>query len=392
MGGGREDDGIPAVQKTNANPPGFQTALFSPFPRRPARRVGTAERALVGFADASAPEPLGRARGAMAAAVAYHERDFDYDEHVAEVLATRPAPGSEARDAEPAPGDDASARTPEAQRSAWDRFHAAHARGAFFKPRRYLLAAFPALAAAPAGATSTVLELGCGSGSACVPVLAANPTARVLACDCAPEAVACAARRVAAAAEDAPGSFASRFAAFPCDPCVDDLAASVARAAESAGWWRSSSAPPGSGGDAFPVDAAMMIFVLSAVPPGAATARFLRAVRDALRPGARVFFRDYARYDLPMLRFRAGLLDASGGPGGGASRRREEESTTFARGDGTLATFRSKEEVVEMFENAGFEMAEGSEAVRYCCVRNTNRKKGVEMRRVFVHGEFVRPA
>jgi methyltransferase-like protein 6 len=45
-----------------------------------------------------------------------------------------------------------------------------------------------------------------------------------------------------------------------------------------------------------------------------------------------------------------------------------------------------------MFENAGFEMAEGSEAVRYCCVRNTNRKKGVEMRRVFVHGEFVRPA
>ena len=195
MGGGREDDGIPAVQKTNANPPGFQTALFSPFPRRPARRVGTAERALVGFADDSAPEPLGRARGAMAAAVAYHERDFDYDEHVAEVLATRPAPGSEARDAEPAPGDDASARTPEAQRSAWDRFHAAHARGAFFKPRRYLLAAFPALAAAPAGATSTVLELGCGSGSACVPVLAANPTARVLACDCAPEAVACAARR-----------------------------------------------------------------------------------------------------------------------------------------------------------------------------------------------------
>lgn len=346
----------------------------------------------MGFADDSAPEPLGRARGAMAAAVAYHERDFDYDEHVAEVLSTRPAPGSEARDAEPAPGDDASARTPEAQRSAWDRFHAAHARGAFFKPRRYLLAAFPALAAAPAGATSTVLELGCGSGSACVPVLAANPTARVLACDCAPEAVACAARRVAAAAEDAPGSFASRFAAFPCDPCVDDLAASIARAAESAGWWRSSSAPPGSGGDAFPVDAAMMIFVLSAVPPGAATARFLRAVRDALRPGARVFFRDYARYDLPMLRFRAGLLDASGGPGGGASRRREEESTTFARGDGTLATFRSKEEVVEMFENAGFEMAEGSEAVRYCCVRNTNRKKGVEMRRVFVHGEFVRPA
>ena len=133
----------------------------------------------------------------------------------------------------------------------------------------------------------------------------------------------------------------------------------------------------------------MMIFVLSAVPPGAATARFLRAVRDVLRPGARVFFRDYARYDLPMLRFRAGLLDASAP--GGASRRREEEST-FARGDGTLATFRSKEEVVEMFENAGFEMAEGSEAVRYCCVRNTNRKKGVEMRRVFVHGEFVRPA
>ena len=159
MGGGREDDGIPAVQKTNANPPGFQTALFSPFPRRPARRVGTAERALVGFADDSAPEPLGRARGAMAAAVAYHERDFDYDEHVAEVLATRPAPGSEARDAEPAPGDDASARTPEAQRSAWDRFHAAHARGAFFKPRRYLLAAFPALAAAPCGASESEVRL-----------------------------------------------------------------------------------------------------------------------------------------------------------------------------------------------------------------------------------------
>jgi hypothetical protein len=70
--------------------------------------------------------------------------------------------------------------TTEAQAGCWDDFHKQHRGGNFFKERRYLLAEFPSLAL---DTPFSILEVGCGSGSSCLPVLRANPRAAVLACD-----------------------------------------------------------------------------------------------------------------------------------------------------------------------------------------------------------------
>ena len=243
------------------------------------------------------------------------------------------------------------------QSARWDEFHQHHDAGDFFKERRYLLAEFPALAV---DAPTTILEIGCGSGSSCVPILRANPRARVLACDFSPAAVRCTAR--AAARLD----LADRLAAFTCDPARENLAAAAAAAAADAGF----------PADA-PIRAACLVFVLSAVPPDALPA-FLDSVRRAVSPGGVVFFRDYGVYDLPMLRFAP-------------SARRE--SRVYARGDGTSLAFSSSRKFRDAFANAGFEEVtdpNGAEPVRYCCVHNENRKKGIKMRRVFVHGVFRR--
>lgn len=58
---------------------------------------------------------------------------------------------------------------------------------------------------------------------------------------------------------------------------------------------------------------------------------------------------------------------------------------TFRRGDGTLSTFFEVEESRKMFEEAGFEIVE----CRYALVENFNRKKGVRLRRCFLHA-FLR--
>ena len=321
------------------------------------------------------------------AGVTYFERDFDFDDHAREVEATwdpavggGPAPspsvtaldgaatvgrvGTNRRGPETGDEDGATPTTSEAQARAWDDFHGTHDSGVFFKERRYLLAEFPALLE-----VGCVLEVGCGSGSSALPVLAANPSATVLACDWSANAVRCAERAVASRAPDD----ADRFEAFVCDPSTSArgaLAGEVHRRLERRGVNR--------GG----VDAALLVFVLSAVPPGTTTATFLRRCVEAVRPGGLVCFRDYGAYDLPMLRFPP-------------SQRLADRQ--YARMDGTLARFFTVDEVRTMFREAGLvEEGTGSDGeatpVRYCCVHNENKRKGILMKRVFVHGAWRKPA
>lgn len=162
------------------------------------------------------------------------------------------------------------------------------------------------------------------------------------------------------------------------------------------------------------------------------------SARRCLHPGGVVFFRDYGVYDLPMLRFPP---------------EQRLEDRLYARGDGTLAHFFTLETIRRCFRDAGFveggELgalrvsghgdaggvrsdksetegdtgpggdtpgdggdgiggesygqtgggggageggASSSEAVRYCCVHNENKKKGLLMRRVFVHGTWSNPS
>ena len=233
------------------------------------------------------PAATAGAMGTSAPRVTYFERDFDFDEHAAEVEATwdpavggGPAPAPSVRlvraeravaprattrgrrwsAATPSPSSDE--LTTARQSARWDEFHEHHDAGDFFKERRYLLAEFPA---AGGGRPDHHPRNGCGSGSSCVPILRSNPRARVLACDFSPAAVRCTAR--AAARLD----LADRLAAFTCDPARDDLAA-AASAAAAAGFPADE-----------PIRAACLVFVLSAVPPDALPA-FLDSVRRALPP------------------------------------------------------------------------------------------------------------
>jgi hypothetical protein len=53
----------------------------------------------------------------------------------------------------------------------------------------------------------------------------------------------------------------------------------------------------------------------------------------------------------------------------------------YRRGDGTLAYFFSIEDMTAKAEAAGFAVLE----CEYVTVINTNRKKGLQLRRVFIH-------
>lgn len=93
---------------------------------------------------------------------------------------------------------------------------------------------------------------------------------------------------------------------------------------------------------------------------------------QALRPGGFVLIRDHGLYDMTHLRLR---------PEQRVSRR------LFRRQDGTLCYFFSVEDLEETMLRAGFERVE----CQYACVSLRNRRRGLDMRRVFVHGVFRRP-
>ena len=140
----------------------------------------------------------------------------------------------------------------ESQLEAWERHHQLHANAPlpFFRERRYLVHQFPQLLASPL----RLLEVGCGNGSSTLPVLRANPDARVHATDVSPAAIALT-RAVA------------RREGFE-----DRITTAAVGALDPAG------------GVASGFDAALLVFTASAVPAGR-DLELLRRVADSLRPG-----------------------------------------------------------------------------------------------------------
>ena len=148
--------------------------------------------------------------------------DHDHDDDAIEGgddLSSRAASNDAASGARPA--NHAGAYDVFAQADRWDAFHSAHDAGAFFKERRYLLEAFST--PLRRGGSVVACEVGCGSGSAALPLLRGCEDVFVFACDFSAAAVRCAERAVKAADDaDADGGRAARignrFRAFRCDP------------------------------------------------------------------------------------------------------------------------------------------------------------------------------
>ncbi|KAG2435841.1 hypothetical protein HXX76_007036 [Chlamydomonas incerta] len=123
--------------------------------------------------------------------------------------------------------------------------------------------------------------------------------------------------------------------------------------------------------DGLAADALLIMFTLSAVPPEQQLVMLQHAWRS-LAPGGRLMIRDHGLYDMVQLRIPP---EQWVGP------------NLYKRGDGTMAYFFSREDMAARARQAGFEVTE----LKYVTVVNRNRKSGLELRRVFIHCVFTKP-
>lgn len=158
--------------------------------------------------------------------------------------------------------------TPESESLDWEDFHAQHSLGRFFKEKRYLPIEFPQLRTPDI----TIGEIGCGCGSALIPVLRDNPTAMAVACDVSPTAISV----FSEAAMPGAGIDGSRVRLS-----VNDFPTTSPFQDES-------------------IDIAMIIFTLSAFHPRD-MADVVETVKRSLRPGGLVLLRDYGLYDMAQV-------------------------------------------------------------------------------------------
>lgn len=230
----------------------------------------------------------------------------------------------------------------------WESFHHAHATGRFFKEKRYLTMAFPRLKEAYVSEhcgkpLHTIGEIGCGCGSALIPVLRDNPHAIAVACDVSSTAI-----DVFESVCSSAGIERDRIRLFV----------------------HSSGSPSQSPFEASSLDTMMIIFTLSAFHPDEMQ-RVLKEAWVSLKGDGVVLFRDYGLYDMAQLRFHGSQLV-------------DESNLVYRRADGTLSNFFSVEFLKEQFSLAGFKTIE----CRYVTTYVRNKKKQITLKRVYVHGVF----
>ena len=289
--------------------------------------------------------------------VQYFDSDFSFEEHAEEVQQQwGKAGGDEVRDvdgdgtSESATSASATAAIteddddllPQSQSKFWDAFHSNHSAGNFYKPRRYLIKSFPCiLQYFETGYTNTssdgdygeqnnntpqakedriVLEIGCGSGSSCIPLLKQCSSEKegtdeenasikriLLACDSSPVAVQTTQNFIEKFSEkdDTLRNTKIRFGAFVADPGLseEESTSSFLQRVKSAyedlkceGESEQESNNVGSSTDGI-AGIVLMVFVLSAVTP-TRVHRFLEQVHQATKPGGMVCFRDYGKCEV----------------------------------------------------------------------------------------------
>jgi methyltransferase-like protein 6 len=276
--------------------------------------------------------------------------------------------------------DEVAKLQPSFQAQSWDGFHSAHSSGNFFKPRRYIMKCFPCILDHCALKSQEemdsfalprrlVLEVGCGSGSSCIPILKhCSENTTLLACDSSAVAVEVCKSVIESLPDDAPRA-SSNFGVFVSDPSLDsdETHSTFAQDVKDAHMQLLKESTTNNNHIIGLADVVLMVFVLSAVPPKRVH-RFMKQIYGATKHGGKVCFRDYALYDLPMMR----LKQVGNSP------------RLYERGDGTLSRFFDLETVKVIFEEVGFV----EEELRYATVFNDNRKTGERLKRAFVHAVF----
>lgn len=208
----------------------------------------------------------------------------------------------------------------------------------FYKDRHYLHRVFPALRPSASGGGRLLLEVGCGVGNACLPLLEQDPALSVVAVDFAPSAIALLQTHPMAP------SLGPRLRASVCDLTRDPLPVALGS-----------------------VDFVLCFFVLSAIAPSQHRAAADRMI-SALRPGGKLLFRDYGRYDEAQLRFGKG---------------RKLADNLYVRQDGTCAYYFALEDLRALLGGALRE-----EKCAFVLRQQANRKLAQARYRVWVEATF----
>jgi methyltransferase-like protein 6 len=188
-----------------------------------------------------------------------------------------------------------------------------------------------------------MLEMGCGVGNALFPILRANPNITAEACDVSPSAL------LSLRTHDEYDSRRIKNV-FICDARQESSLADV-------------------GDSTF--DAVTMVFFLSALTDGEIRNVLAECCR-VLKPLGCIFVRDYSLDDTKNLE------NSPHAPG------EMLDDNLYLRGDGTSARFFSNAKLAKQFFDAGFKGAFEVKAFE-----QINRKKNLNVRRVFLDGRFT---
>jgi len=235
----------------------------------------------------------------------------------------------------------------------WDQFYDKH-ENKFFKDRHWLLTEFPELNTSHAKhsperdgrvawPTISVLELGCGVGNTVFPVLEinSNPNLMIYCCDFSSTAISL--------VKENPLYDQKRCHAFTLDITSDEWVVPFAKNT---------------------LDMVTMIFVLSAIDPNRMEA-VIKRISEYLKPNGLLLLRDYGRYDMTQVRFKAGHC---------------LKDNFYMRGDGTRAYFFTEQEIDSLLTGAGLKKL----SLRSDRRLQVNRAKQVRMYRVWVQAKYCK--
>ena len=223
-------------------------------------------------------------------------------------------------------------------RDEWDSFFHCHSNGSFFKSRRYICTEFASFIQAEC----SILEIGCGYGCTLIPIVNTHPGISYVATDFSRNALSILEKNIAAR--------------LPVEHPKDKIRTEVLDIVR--GPLVANQLP----------SRAIAVFALSAINPVHHESA-VRNIYDSLEPGGFFLFRDYAIHDMTMYRHKMRF-----------------GNKLFQRSDGTLAYYFDTDYADRLFSSAGFSKLE----LRYDCVKCSNKRSKVDMKRVFVHAVFVK--
>ncbi|EGF79114.1 hypothetical protein BATDEDRAFT_90104 [Batrachochytrium dendrobatidis JAM81] len=222
----------------------------------------------------------------------------------------------------------------------WDIFYKRNTTN-FFKDRHWIEREFPDLKETEHGEPNSkkLLEIGCGVGNFVFPLLQSNKEFFIYACDYS--------KRAVDFVKASPNYDTSRCKGFVCDLTKDSLVDDVPESS---------------------LDIVSAIFMLSAVPPWKMP-QVVANIKQVLKPGGVILFRDYGLYDAAQLRFKA---------------ENRIDDCFYARSDGTFSYYFSKEYLKKLFEADGFQIQE----CEYVKKEVVNRKEAKKMDRIFLQARI----